>query len=164
MERSPSIKFVRDTASAYGSSITGLNTVSYQHKEGNQACHMPLRSPTRQVAHCRNGLQPPLACPLIPKPNLREVHYEGHIAALEDKIVQRATAAVLNAIYEEDFLGFSYGFRPGRSPHDAMDALAVGITTKKVNFILDADVRSFFDSVSKDLVRFVGERIGDKRI
>ena len=84
---------------------------------------------------------------------------------LEDKIVQRATAAVLNAIYEEDFLGFSYGFRPGRSPHDAMDALAVGITTKKVNFILDADVRSFFDSVSKDwLVRFVGERIGDKRI
>src|SRR6516225_5303688 len=56
-------------------------------------------------------------------------------AALEDKIVQRATAAVLNAIYEEDFLGFSYGFRPGRSPHDAMDALAVGITTKKVNFI-----------------------------
>ena len=110
-------------------------------------------------------MQPPLACPLIPKPNLREVHYEGHIAALEDKIVQRATAAVLNAIYEEDFLGFSYGFRPGRSPHDAMDALAVGITTKKVNFILDADVRSFFDSVSKDwLVRFVGERIGDKRI
>jgi len=87
------------------------------------------------------------------------------VAALEDKIVQRATAAVLNAIYEEDFLGFSYGFRPGRSPHDAMDALAVGITTKKVNFILDADVRSFFDSVSKDwLVRFVGERIGDKRI
>src|SRR6516164_5619881 len=86
-------------------------------------------------------------------------------AALEDKIVQRATAAVLNAIYEEDFLGFSYGSRPGRSPHDAMDALAVGITTKKVNFILDADVRSFFDSVSKDwLVRFVGERIGDKRI
>jgi RNA-directed DNA polymerase len=87
------------------------------------------------------------------------------VAALEDKVVQRATAAVLNAIYEEDFLGFSYGFRPGRSPHDALDALAVGITTKKVNFILDADVRSFFDSVSKDwLVRFIGERIGDKRI
>src|SRR6516162_6061347 len=71
------------------------------------------------------------------------------MAALEDKIVQRATAAVLNAIYEEDFLGFSYGFRPGRSPHDAMDALAVGITTKKVNFILDADVRSFFVTVSE---------------
>ena len=87
------------------------------------------------------------------------------VAALEDKVVQRATTAVLNAIYEEDFLGFSYGFRPGRSPHDALDALSVGITTKKVNFILDADVRSFFDSVSKDwLVRFVEERIGDRRI
>ncbi len=87
------------------------------------------------------------------------------VAALEDKIVQRATAAVLNAIYEEDFLGFSYGFRPRRGPHDALDALAVGITTRKVNFILDADVRSFFDSVSQDwLVRFVEHRIGDKRI
>jgi RNA-directed DNA polymerase len=87
------------------------------------------------------------------------------VAALEDKIVQRATVAVLNAIYEEDFLGFSYGFRPERSPHDAMDALVVGITTKKVNFVLDADVRSFFDSVSQDwLVRFVEHRIGDKRI
>jgi len=87
------------------------------------------------------------------------------VAALEDKIVQKATVAVLNAIYEEDFLGFSYGFRPGRSPHDALDALVVGITTRKVNFVLDADVRSFFDSVSQDwLVRFVEHRIGDKRI
>ena len=64
------------------------------------------------------------------------------VAALEDKIVQRATAAVLSAIYEEDFLGFSYGFRPGRSTHDAMDALMVGITSTKVNWILDADIRS----------------------
>jgi group II intron reverse transcriptase/maturase len=87
------------------------------------------------------------------------------VAALEDKIVQRATVTVLNAIYEEDFLGFSYGFRPKRGQHDALDALAVGITTRKVNFILDADVRSFFDSVSQDwLVRFVEHRIGDKRI
>jgi RNA-directed DNA polymerase len=87
------------------------------------------------------------------------------VAALEDKIVQRATVAVLNAIYEEDFLGFSYAFRPKRGQHDALDALAVGITTRKVNFILDADVRSFFDSVSQDwLVRFVEHRIGDKRI
>jgi RNA-directed DNA polymerase len=70
------------------------------------------------------------------------------IAALEDKIVQRATAAVLNAIYEEDFLGFSYGFRPGRGAHDALDALAVGITRTKVNWILDADIRSFFDHAS----------------
>ena len=67
------------------------------------------------------------------------------VAALEDKIVQRATVAVLNAIYEEDFLGFSYGFRPKRGQHDALDALAVGIGTKRVNFILDADVASFFD-------------------
>jgi group II intron reverse transcriptase/maturase len=87
------------------------------------------------------------------------------IAALEDKIVQGATVMVLNAIYEEDFLGFSYGFRPGRGPHDALDALAVGITSHKVNHILDADIRSFFDSVSQDwLVRFVEHRIGDKRI
>jgi group II intron reverse transcriptase/maturase len=87
------------------------------------------------------------------------------IAALEDKIVQGATVKVLNAIYEEDFLGFSYGFRPGRGPHDALDALVVGITTRKVNFILDADIRSFFDSVSQDwLIRFVEHRIGDKRI
>jgi RNA-directed DNA polymerase len=87
------------------------------------------------------------------------------IAALEDKIVQGATVMVLNAIYEEDFLGFSYGFRPGRGPHDALDALVVGITTRKVNYILDADIRSFFDTVSQDwLVRFVEHRIGDKRI
>src|ERR1700675_1925715 len=72
------------------------------------------------------------------------------VAALEDKIVQRATAAVLSAIYEEDFLGFSYGFRPGRGTHDAMDALVVGITSTKVNWILDADIRSFFDTVSQE--------------
>ena len=75
------------------------------------------------------------------------------VAALEDKIVQRATAAVLNAIYEEDFLGFSYGFRPGRSQHDALDALIVGISSRKVNFILDADIRSFFTEVSQEWVR-----------
>jgi group II intron reverse transcriptase/maturase len=87
------------------------------------------------------------------------------VAALEDKIVQRATAAVLNAIYEEDFLGFSYGFRPKRGQHDALDALVVGIKSRRVNFIFDADVASFFDSVSKDwLVRFVEHRIGDPRI
>ena len=66
------------------------------------------------------------------------------VAALEDKIVQKATVAVLNSIYEEEFLGFSYGFRPKRGQHDALDALVVGITRKRVSFILDADVRSFF--------------------
>ena len=87
------------------------------------------------------------------------------VAALEDKIVQGACAMVLNAIYEEDFLGFSYGFRPGRGPHDASDALAVAITSRKVNYILDADVRDFFGSVSQSwLVRFLEHRIGDKRI
>ena len=87
------------------------------------------------------------------------------IAALEDKIVQRATAAVLNAVYEENFLGFSYGFRPGRGAHDALDALAVGITRTKVGWILDADIRSFFDTVSQSwLLRFLNHRIGDPRI
>ena len=74
-------------------------------------------------------------------------------------------AAVLSAIYEEDFLGFSYGFRPGRSQHDALDALIVGISSRKVNFILDADIRSFFTEVSQEwVVRFLEHRIGDKRI
>ncbi|WP_411860327.1 group II intron reverse transcriptase/maturase [Cupriavidus sp. TA19] len=87
------------------------------------------------------------------------------IAALEDKIVQRAVVAVLNAIYEEDFLGFSYGFRPGRSQHDALDALSVAIGDTPVNWILDADIRGFFDSVSQEwLVRFLEHRIGDERV
>jgi RNA-directed DNA polymerase len=87
------------------------------------------------------------------------------VAALEDKIVQRATVAVLNCVYEEEFLGFSYGFRPKRGAHDALDALVVGISIRRVNFIFDADVVSFFDSVSQEwLVRFVEHRIGDRRI
>jgi len=99
----------------------------------------------------------------IPKPDGRQRPLA--VAALEDKIVQRATATVLNAIYEEDFLGFSYGFRPERSAHDAMDALVVGITTRKVSWILDADIEKFFDSVSQEwLIRFVEHRIGDKRV
>jgi RNA-directed DNA polymerase len=99
----------------------------------------------------------------LPKPDGRQRPLA--VAALEDKIVQRATVAVLNAIYEEDFLGFSYGFRPGRGPHDAMDALVVGIESTKVNWILDADILSFFDTVSQDwLIRFVEHRVGDRRI
>jgi retron-type reverse transcriptase len=87
------------------------------------------------------------------------------VAALEDKIVQRATVAVLNCIFEEEFLGFSYGFRPKRGQHHALDALCVGITTKRVNYIYDADVRSFFDEVSQEwLIRFVEHRVGDPRI
>ncbi len=108
----------------------------------------------------------------IPKPDGRQRPLG--IASLEDKIVQRAVAEVLNAIYEADFLGFSYGFRPGRGQHvvrvarlrhDALDALAVGIESRAVNWIVDADIRSFFDTISHDwLMRFVEHRIGDRRV
>lgn len=87
------------------------------------------------------------------------------IPVLEDKIVQRATVAVLNGIYESDFLGFSYGFRPGRSCHMALDALAVGIRRKKVNWILDADIRSFFDTLNHEwLIKFIEHRLADPRM
>src|SRR5256714_1300393 len=87
------------------------------------------------------------------------------IAAIEDKIVQAAVVALLTPIYEAEFLGFSYGFRPGRSQHDALDALAYGIKARKINWILDADISCFFDSLSPEwLVRFVECRIGDQRI
>jgi group II intron reverse transcriptase/maturase len=87
------------------------------------------------------------------------------IAALEDKIVQGAVAEVMNAIYEEDFLGFSYGFRPGRNQHQALDALAVAIGRKKVNWVLDADIRSFFDVIDRAWMRrFIEHRITDRRL
>lgn len=87
------------------------------------------------------------------------------VTALEDKIVQRATVEVLNAIYETDFLGFSYGFRPGRSQHDALDALYTGLLTKKVNWVLDMDIRGFFDAIDHGwLVKFVEHRIADRRV
>jgi len=109
--------------------------------------YRPLPSQRRYIAK-PDGRQRPLA-----------------VAALEDKIVQRAVQEVLGAIYEEDFLGFSYGFRPGRGPHHALDALVVGIRHRRVNWIVDADIRSFFDTVSHDwLIRFVEHRIGDQRI
>ena len=87
------------------------------------------------------------------------------VAALEDKVVQHAVGTVLNHIWEEDFLGFSYGFRPGRSQHNALDALYVGITRKKVNWVLDLDIRAFFDRIEHSwVVKFVEHRIGDRRI
>jgi len=87
------------------------------------------------------------------------------IAAIEDKIVQQALATVLNALYEEEFLGFSYGFRPGRSQHDGLDALYVGLTTKRVNWVLDADIRGFFDTISHEwLLKFLEHRIADRRV
>jgi len=87
------------------------------------------------------------------------------VTALEDKIVQRATVEVMNAIYETDFLGFSYGFRPGKSQHNALDALYVGILTKKVNWVLDGDISSFFDGIDHEwLVKFIEHRIADQRV
>jgi group II intron reverse transcriptase/maturase len=87
------------------------------------------------------------------------------VTTLEDKVVQRAVVEVLNQIYEVDFLGFSYGFRPGRGQHDALDALYVGILTKKVNWVLDLDIREFFTSINHEwLVKFVEHRIADRRI
>ena len=87
------------------------------------------------------------------------------VPVLEDKIVQRAVAEVMEAIYERDFLGFSYGFRPGCSAHQALDALTVGLMTKKVSWVLDADIRGFFDTLDHGwLVKFVEHRIGDRRI
>ena len=88
------------------------------------------------------------------------------VAAIEDKIVQKAVAEIiLTPIYEAEFLGFSYGFRPGRGAHDALDALAVGLTRRKINWVVDCDIRKFFDTVSRDwLVRFLEHRIGDKRV
>jgi len=87
------------------------------------------------------------------------------VTALEDKIVQRAAVEVLNAVYETDFLGFSYGFRPGRSQHQALDALYTGLLTRKVNWVLDLDIKGFFDGLSHEwLVKFVEHRIADRRV
>ena len=100
---------------------------------------------------------------LIPKPDGRQRPLG--VTTLEDKVVQRALVTVLNCIYEADFLGFSYGFRPGRSPHDALDALSVGIRRKKVNWVLDADIRGFFDAIDHEcLVKLIEHRIADRRV
>ncbi len=99
-----------------------------------------------------------------PDTRLQEGQYESSVASLEDKIVQRAVVEVLNAVYEVDFLGFSYGFRPGRKPHDALDALAAGIYKKKVNWVLDADIADFFSKLDQAwLMRFLEHRIADER-
>ena len=99
----------------------------------------------------------------IPKPDGRRRPLG--VVVLEDKIVQRATTGVLNAVYETDFLGFSYGFRPGRSQHNALDALYTGLLTRKVNWVLDADIRGFFDAINREwLMKFVEHRIADQRV
>ena len=87
------------------------------------------------------------------------------VTALEDKIVQRATVEVLNAIYETDFLGFSYGYRPGKGPHNALDALYTGLLTRKVNWVLDGDISSFFDGLDHEwLIKFIEHRVADQRV
>ena len=103
--------------------------------------------------------------PEHPDTRLQEGQYESSVATLEDKIVQRAVVGVLNAVYEADFRGFSYGFRPRRGPHQALDALATGITTRRVNWVLDADIRDFFGQLDRDwLGKFLRHRIADERV
>src|ERR1700692_2108361 len=138
----------------------GVDGVTWRYYEAGLEEHLQ-----RLHAQVQSGAYRalPVRRQYIPKPDGKQRPLG--IAALEDKIVQRAVVEVLNAIYEEDFLGFSYGFRPGRSQHDALDALATAIIRTPVNWILDADIRSFFDSVSQEwLVRFMEHRIGDQRI
>ena len=99
----------------------------------------------------------------IPKPDGRQRPLG--VPALEDKIVQSATAQILSVIWEEEYMGFSYGYRPGKSPHHALDAVAVGIDQKRVNWVLDADIRRFIDTISHEgLVKFIEHRIRDRRI
>jgi group II intron reverse transcriptase/maturase len=99
----------------------------------------------------------------IPKANGRQRPLG--VTVLEDKIAQRSTVEAMNAVYETDFLGFSYGFRPGRSPHDALNALYAGIMTRKVSWVLDADIRGYFDAIDHEwLMKFIEHRIADKRV
>jgi len=146
---------IRRQASA---GIDGVTWKQYarQDLEGN------LQDLQQRLALCSYRAAP-VRRTYIPKPDGKERPIG--VPVLEDKIVQRATVAVLNAIYENDFKGFSYGFRPGRSAHMALDALAVGIRSRKVNWVLDADIRSFFDTLDHEwLMKFVEHRIGDRRV
>jgi len=134
-----------ETWSRYGENLEGnLLNLSERLKRGAYRAKPVLRAYVPKA----DGRQRPIGLP-----------------TLEEKIVQRATAEVLNAVYEEDFLGFSYGFRPGRSQHNALDAISVGIVRRKVSWVLDADIRAFFDTLDHEwLVKFIEHRIGDRRI
>ena len=138
----------------------GVDGVTWQDYEAGLEDHL---QGLHARVHCGTYRALPVRRRFIPKPDGRQRPLG--IAALEDKIVQRAVVTVLNAIYEEDFLGFSYGFRPGRGQHDALDALCVAIKGRRVNWVLDADIKGFFDAVDHSwLLRFVRHRVGDERI
>jgi len=140
----------------------GVDGETWEHYGGNLEANLQALSHRLQRGAYRARPVRRVYIPKVGKPG--ELRPLG-VPALEDKIVQRATVEVLNTIYEQDFLGFSYGFRPGRSPHQALDALAVGITTRKVNWVLDADIRKFYDTLDQGwLVKFVEHRIADRRV
>jgi len=138
----------------------GVDGVTWQQYGSNLEANLADLS-----ARLRRGTYraPPVRRVYIPKPDGRQRPLG--IPALEDKLVQWVAAQLCTTIWEEEFLGFSYGFRPGRNPHNALDALTVGIQRKHVNWVLDADIRAFFDTLSHEwLVKFIEHRIGDKRV
>jgi RNA-directed DNA polymerase len=139
---------------------TGVDGVSWQqYEQGLEARLIELHGQVHRGAYRAQASRRVY----IPKADGRQRPLG--VASLEDKIVQQAVTTILNQIYEGDFRGFSYGFRPGRSPHQALDALSVGIYRKRVNWILDADIRGFFDHLSHEwMMKFVEHRVADKRI
>jgi RNA-directed DNA polymerase len=139
---------------------TGVDGVSWQqYEQGLEARLIELHDQVHRGAYRAQASRRVY----IPKADGRQRPLG--VASLEDKIVQQAITTILNQIYEVDFRGFSYGFRPGRSPHQALDALSVGIYRKRVNWILDADIRGFFDHLSHEwMMKFVEHRVADKRI
>jgi group II intron reverse transcriptase/maturase len=138
----------------------GVDGVTWEEYEQNWEDNLQV---LHKRIHCGTYRASPVRRVRIPKRDGRE-RLLG-IAALEDKIVQQAVVWVLQSIYEQDFLGFSYGFRPRRSQHDALDALSVGLTRKRVNWILDADIEGFFDAIDHEwLIKFLEHRVGDPRI
>jgi RNA-directed DNA polymerase len=137
--------------------VDGVSWQEYEHKLEEQLASL------HQRVHRGTYRAQPSRRVYIPKADGRQRPLG--IASLEDKIVQQAVVRILNQIYEVDFRGFSYGFRPGRSPHQALDALHVGITRKRVNWILDADIRGFFDHMSHEwTMKFMAHRVADNRI